>query len=70
MTEVLRQGALGATLSAFGFEPVQVILQLQVPQRNLGTQSGDHAAQRATHVDDGARRLAPDFIEVTEVALD
>jgi hypothetical protein len=37
MTEVLREGALGATVSAFGFEPVQVILQLQVPQRNPGT---------------------------------
>src|ERR1700680_199622 len=73
VTEILRQAAFGRTAPPLGFQPMQIIFQLEVPQLNAGTPSlkpSNRAAQRATHVHNRARRLASNFIQVTEVSLD
>ena len=73
VAEILRQATFGATALPLGFQPMQIIFQLEVPQLNAGThlfKPNNRTAQRATDVDNRARRLASNFIEVTEVPLD
>src|ERR1700681_421398 len=73
VAEIFRQAAFGGTALPLGLQPMQIIFQLEVPQLDTGTylfQPGNRAAQRATHVHNRARRLASNFIEVAEVALD
>src|SRR5215468_7852148 len=70
MAEILCQGGLAAPVLPLRFEPVQVVLETQVPQGHTATNSRGDTTQRATHVNDRARRLTSDLIEVAQIPLD